>query len=76
LGGARVRGRIRVVGGLAFVETELGERAVVPVSSLCKLLSRFGIEIVEGEKVECPDVVEVGVNDVELSDEDSGEFEE
>lgn len=71
MGDAGVKARVRIVGGLAFVETELGERAVVPLSSLCKLLARFGIEVTEGDKIECPEVVEVGGEDVELLAEDS-----
>jgi len=72
----KVAARVEIRGSLAFVETELGERAVVPVSSLCKLLARFNLEIVDGDRVECPEVVEVGVADHEPPEEDSGEAEE
>lgn len=46
-----VKARVRVKGGLAIVETELGEKAVVPADSVCELARDYDLEleIVEGE---------------------------
>ncbi len=53
-----VKARVYVRGGLAIVETELGERAVVPADSLCQLARDYDLELepIEGE-VRCPDAV-------------------
>ncbi|BAN90484.1 hypothetical protein [Aeropyrum camini] len=44
---ARLR---RLTGNLVLVETELGQKCVVPESELCSLAERFGLDI---EGVEC-----------------------
>jgi len=72
-----VKAKVKIEGNLAFVETELGERAVIPVHSLCSLLRRFNLIVVEGDTVECPEAIEVGGRGLhELVVEDSGESEE
>ena len=47
-----MKARVRVVGRLAFVETEGGGRAVVPASELCEFLRRFKLEV-EGLEARC-----------------------
>ncbi len=42
----------RVGEGLVIVETEYGQRAVVPETSLCDLLARYRLEVVN-EEVRC-----------------------
>ncbi len=71
----RLKAKVKIMGVLAFVETELGERAVVPVSSLCSMLRRFRLEVVDGDRVECPETIEIGEGDVVTIDA-SGEGEE
>ncbi|GBF08547.1 hypothetical protein [Aeropyrum pernix] len=41
----------RLTGNLVLVETELGQKCVVPESELCSLAERFGLEI---EGLDCP----------------------
>ncbi len=55
-----VKAKIRVEGRLAFVETELGQKAVVPVDSLCELLRRYRLEPT-GYKPNCPSLEYTGV---------------
>ncbi len=43
----------RVGPNLILIETELGQKCVVPEHSLCELLTRYNIEIIEGTKVKC-----------------------
>ncbi|MEB2836175.1 MAG: hypothetical protein GSR80_000195 [Desulfurococcales archaeon] len=71
----RLKAKVKIMGVLAFVETELGERAVVPVSSLCSMLRRFRLKVAEGDRVECPETIEIGESDVVTVDA-SGESEE
>lgn len=70
----RVRARVEVKGPLAFIETEYGERAVVPADTLCSFLVKYGIEA-EGEGVDCsrvesvkPVAVEVDIDESEEED--------
>ncbi len=42
----------RVGGGLVIVETEYGQKAVVPDVSLCDLLARYKLEVVN-EDIKC-----------------------
>ncbi len=43
----------RVGPNLILVETEYGQKCVVPEQSLCELVARYGLEIVEGETIKC-----------------------
>ena len=43
---------IKRVGKLAIVETEYGQKAVVPIDSLCELIINFDITIVN-EDIKC-----------------------
>ncbi len=43
---------IRRVGKLAIIETEYGQKAVVPVESICDLIIRFNITIIN-EDLKC-----------------------
>ncbi|MCE4618986.1 MAG: hypothetical protein F7C82_06990 [Desulfurococcales archaeon] len=43
---------IKKVGKLAIVETEYGQKAVVPIDSLCELIINFNITIVN-EDIKC-----------------------
>jgi len=70
------RARIRIVGSLAFIETELGEKAVVPSNALCSALRRLKLEPAWGDKVDCPEIVKSGGAADALSIEYSGEDEE
>jgi hypothetical protein len=70
------RARIKILGSLAFIETELGERAVVPTSTLCTALRRLKIEPTWGDKVDCPEIVRSGGATDALYIEYSGEDEE
>lgn len=59
-----VRAWIKRVGeGLVVVETEYGQKAVVPDVSLCDLLTRYKLEVVN-ENVKC-ERIEVRVGDSE-----------
>ncbi len=46
-------------GSLVFVKTEYGQRAVVPADSLCDLIIRFRLEIVN-EEIHCERAVSGG----------------
>jgi hypothetical protein len=70
------RAKIRIVGALAFIETEFGEKAVVPTSTLCSALRRLKLEPAWGDRVDCPEVVKSGGVMDALFIEYSGESEE
>lgn len=46
------RAVVRRVGKLAIVETEYGQKAVVPLDSLCELIINFNL-IITNEEVKC-----------------------
>ena len=52
---ARVRARVKVKGGLVIVETEEGQKAVVPLESACEFMRDYNLEpeVVEG-RLDCP----------------------
>ena len=43
----------RVGPNLVLIETELGQKCVIPEHSLCDFLLRYDIEVTEGVKVKC-----------------------
>ncbi len=53
---APVKARVTEKGDLVIVETELGQKAVVPRDKLCELATRFNIEY-ENIKLECEKAV-------------------
>ena len=53
-----VKARIQRFGELILVETEYGQKAVVPADTLCDLIARYKLEIVN-EEVRC-ERIEVG----------------
>jgi len=55
-----VKARIERVGELVILETEFGQKAVVPQDTLCDLIARYRLEIVN-EAVKC-ERVETGVS--------------
>ncbi len=55
-----VKARIERLGELVLIETEYGQKAVVPADSLCDLIARYRIEIVN-EEVKC-ERIETGVS--------------
>lgn len=77
-----MRARIVKRGNLAYIETELGQRAVVPWDALCNFLVRFNINVREVEGGELPkcmtpqttisEEVSLEVEPLEESDEDQG----
>jgi len=77
-----LRARIIKRGNLAYIETELGQRAVVPWDALCNFLVRFNINVKEVEGGELPkcmtpqttisEEVSLEVEPLEESDEDQG----
>lgn len=41
-----LKARVKIIGGnLALVETELGQKCVVPLSTVCELADRFNLEL-------------------------------
>jgi hypothetical protein len=77
-----LRARIVKRGNLAYIETELGQRAVVPWDALCNFLVRFNINVRNVEGGELPkcitpqttisEEVSLEVEPLEESDEDQG----
>jgi len=77
-----LRARIIKRGNLAYIETELGQKAVVPWDTLCNFLVRFNINVREVEGGELPkcitpqttisEEVSLEVEPLEESDEDQG----
>jgi hypothetical protein len=77
-----LRARIIKRGNLAYIETELGQRAVVPWDALCNFLVRFNINVRKVEGGELPkcitpqttisEEVSLEVEPLEESDEDQG----
>jgi len=77
-----LRARIVKRGNLAYIETELGQKAVVPWDALCNFLVRFNINVREVEGGELPkcitpqttisEEVSLEVEPLEESDEDQG----
>ncbi|NAZ31332.1 MAG: hypothetical protein GU352_01275 [Acidilobus sp.] len=77
-----MRARIVKRGNLAYIETELGQKAVVPWDTLCNFLVRFNINVREVEGGELPkciipqttisEEVSLEVEPLEESDEDQG----
>ncbi|MFP3081285.1 MAG: hypothetical protein RXR09_07215 [Acidilobus sp.] len=77
-----MRARIVKRGNLAYIETELGQKAVVPWDALCNFLVRFNINVREVEGGELPkcitpqttisEEVSLEVEPLEESDEDQG----
>jgi len=66
-----VKAWIRRRGDLVLVETESGQKAVVPLGSLCSLIARFRLEIVN-EEVKCERYrtgVPLEVDEVELGED-------
>jgi len=67
-----VKAWIRRVGDLVLVETETGQKAVVPAGSLCSLIARFRLQIVN-EEVRCEQYrtgVQIEVDEVEFGEGD------
>ncbi|MCE4620917.1 MAG: hypothetical protein F7B95_00570 [Desulfurococcales archaeon] len=50
--------KVRLLGNLALIETETGGMAVVPLHSVCSLIRRLNLEVIEGD-IKCPEVLEV-----------------
>ncbi len=50
-----MKAKITRKGNLAFIETEAGQKAVVPWDNICNIIRRFGLipEIVGDEKLDC-----------------------
>ncbi|WP_425393262.1 hypothetical protein [Caldisphaera lagunensis] len=50
-----MKARITKRGSLAFIETEAGQKAVVPWDNICNIIRRFELipEIVGNEKLDC-----------------------
>lgn len=76
-----MRAKVVKRGGLAFIETELGQKAVVPWDTLCDIIARFGlnVDVVGGEPPKCIsskslpiEEVSVELESAEESDEDEG----
>jgi len=77
-----LRARIIKRGNLAYIETELGQKAVVPWDALCNFLVRFNINASNVEGGELPkcitpqttisEEVSLEVEPLEESDEDQG----
>jgi hypothetical protein len=77
-----LRARIVKRGNLAYIETELGQKAVVPWDTLCNFLIRFNINVSNVEGGELPkcitpqttisEEVSLEVEPLEESDEDQG----
>ncbi|MCE4628127.1 MAG: hypothetical protein F7C34_03140 [Desulfurococcales archaeon] len=53
---APIKARVTEKGDLVVVETELGQKAVVPRDKLCELAIRFNLEY-ENIKLECEKAV-------------------
>jgi len=77
-----LRARIIKRGNLAYIETELGQKAVVPWDALCNFLVRYNINVRNVEGGELPkcitpqttisEEVSLEVEPLEESDEDQG----
>jgi len=77
-----LRARIIKRGNLAYIETELGQKAVVPWDTLCNFLVRYNINVREVEGGEPPKCItsqtamseeaSLEVEPLEESDEDQG----
>jgi len=67
----KVKAKVEVKGPLAVIETEYGQKAVIPADTLCAFIAKYGIDV-EGAEIDCPQVettnllgVEVDYADVE-----------
>ncbi len=61
----KVKARVEVKGPLAIIETEYGQRAVIPADTLCTFLAKYGIEA-EGVDIECPQIESTKLAGVEV----------
>jgi hypothetical protein len=72
-----MKAKITRNGRLAYIETETGQKAVVPWENICNIIKRFGliVEVIGNEKLDCiNDSVKEG--EVELDVEPEGYDEE
>ncbi|MFP3144687.1 MAG: hypothetical protein RXQ93_06715 [Caldisphaera sp.] len=72
-----MKAKITRNGRLAYIETETGQKAVVPWENICNIIKRFGLiaEVIGNEKLDCiNDSVKEG--EVELDVEPEGYDEE
>ncbi|GAB6148512.1 hypothetical protein [Stetteria hydrogenophila] len=67
-----VRARVTVRGSLAVIETEYGQKAVIPADTLCAFLARYKIKA-EGLDFACPQLETTGAQGVEVDYDDSEE---
>ena len=74
--------KVRLLGNLALIETETGGMAVVPLHSVCNLIRRLNVEVVEGD-IKCPEILEVkevaedvSIRGAGVDEEPEGESEE
>ncbi len=73
-----MRARVIRRGGLAFIETELGQKAVVPWDTLCDIIARYGLEVdvVGGEPPKCVSSKSLPIEEVNVEVEPSEESNE
>ncbi|MGC9071650.1 MAG: hypothetical protein ACP5HK_03005 [Acidilobus sp.] len=50
-----MKAKVEKRGNLAFIVTELGQKAVVPWDTLCNIIARYGleVEVLGGESPKC-----------------------
>ncbi|MGC9210197.1 MAG: hypothetical protein ACP5FT_02900 [Acidilobus sp.] len=73
-----LKARVEKRGNLAFIVTELGQKAVVPWDTLCNIIARYGleVEVVGGEAPKCISSRTVTAEEVSLEVEPSEESDE
>lgn len=73
-----MKAKITRHGRLAYIETEAGQKAVVPWDNICSIIKRFELlpEVIGNEKLDCSGVQEkVSEVDVDIESEDYDEEE-
>ncbi|AMD30986.1 MAG: hypothetical protein RXN88_03305 [Acidilobus sp.] len=72
-----MRAKVTKRGSLAFVETELGQKAVIPWDSLCSFIARYHLEVSSVEGGQMPRCVEYKPHAEEVeSDVEEDEYDE
>ena len=52
---------LKKVGKLAIIETEYGQKAVIPLESVCDLIIRFNI-MITNDNIKCEKITSKGVS--------------
>jgi hypothetical protein len=65
MAGKTIKAKVDYRGELAVVETELGQRAVIPKDKLCELAARFNLEYIN-INIDCKSTSETGERYLEI----------